>query len=171
VNSPTPKIGFIAQELEHIDYVVTTHPDYCPNIYDGHATLISPSQIRLSKSINDLSLNLDVFPFKVSCYVNGNLKELNVTKFLDEFTFCIESEITEKITDNSGNYVFVIGQYADNLLTIDKDSIFTLNVAATKQLDQELQETKELVKTQQSQIDSLTQQLAELKSLVQTLIP
>ena len=68
------------------------------------------------------------------------------------------------------NQIFVYGQEVDDFLSINYDSIFTVVTGAVKQLDTELQETKQIVKDQSDTINKMRSELSELKTQMSNII-
>ena len=62
------------------------------------------------------------------------------------------------------------GQEVDDFLSINYDSIFTVVTGAVKQLDTELQETKQIVKDQADTIKELRSELIEMKTQLSNII-
>ena len=164
--NPNSSYGFIAQEVQSImPEAVFMTTEYIPNIYDI-GTVFDSNKIILSTkstSILDVSLNLKLF-------LNNSEKTVNIKNVIDDCTFELTCKL-DNIVDNSENKIFVYGQEVHDFLTLEKNVIFTHAVGAIKELDMELEETKETVKKQQFQIDTLKQDLADLKILVKSILP
>jgi septal ring factor EnvC (AmiA/AmiB activator) len=82
--------------------------------------------------------------------------------------FSLVDEI--KPEDVFENQIFVYGQEVDDFLSINYDSIFTVVTGAVKQLDTELQETKQIVKDQSDTINKMRSELSELKTQMSNII-
>jgi hypothetical protein len=66
--------------------------------------------------------------------------------------------------------MFLYGQEVNDFLSINYDSIFTVVTGAVKQLDTELQETKQIVKDQADTIKELRSELIEIKTQLSNII-
>ena len=150
-------IGFIAQDVfEVLSDATSKTTDIIPNIYDV-GILHQPNIITL-KTKQTSHFSFDSSPsknIKIKVFVNNKEEFVYLDKIMDETTFRITEPITTEITDNSENAIFVYGQEVNDLMTIEKNAIFTFAVGAIKELDSELQETKATVKKLQEQIDFL----------------
>jgi hypothetical protein len=162
--------GFIAQEIEHIvPSCVSTMTNYIPNIYDiGILTDYNIITLR-TKTINDLSLHTHEL-VKLQLYVNGKDHDATITEFINDNTFKIDKYITEPITDNSYNGVFVYGQEVSDFYVIDKNTIFTFTTSAVKQIYKELQETQTNVKTLTAELTKTNQLLLQQQEQIKYLI-
>jgi hypothetical protein len=134
-------IGFIAQDvLESFPEAVSKATDWIPNIYDI-GTLVEPDVIELkTKKTSDfeISQEQELLNIKLKLFVNNTEQIFHVKEFLGESRFRLSEPITTDVTDNSLNQVFVYGQEVDNLLTLDKNAIFTMAVGSIKKLHEEL---------------------------------
>jgi hypothetical protein len=88
-----------------------------------------------------------------------------IDKIIDSKTFTLIDRL-----DTSLNSLFLYGQEVDDFLSINYDSIFTVVTGAVKQLDTELQETKQIVKDQADTIKELRSELSELKTQMSNII-
>jgi hypothetical protein len=150
-------IGFIAQDVfEVLPDATSKTTDIIPNIYDV-GILNQPNIITL-KTKQTSHFSFDSSPsknIKIKVFVNNKDEFVYLDEIMDETTFRITEPITTEITDNYENAIFVYGQEVNDLMTIEKNAIFTFAVGAIKELDSELQETKATVKKLQEQIDFL----------------
>ena len=150
--------GFIAQEVfEEFPESVNKITDYIPNIFcmceiknNNTLQFKNFSTENLSKEFNNINLKL---------INNKNIEFIVKVKEIISNDLILLNEELE-----NDNY-FVFGQEVDNFHILEKNAIFTLTTSAVKQLDIELQETKQIVLKQQNQIDNLTNELIELKNL------
>jgi hypothetical protein len=153
--------GFIAQELREIlPNCVSKRSDYIPNIFEV-ANITNKNTITLTnKSTSCFTIN-DSSVTKIKLIMKDNTeKKTTLKKIIDDKTFIIDDEIDDH------TIIFVYGQEVDDFHVLDKNTIFTITTAAVKQLDIELQETKQIVLNQQTDIDNLKQELKELKNLI-----
>jgi hypothetical protein len=146
--------GFIAQEVDEVfSDSITKQSEYIPNIYTyakiTNKNTFSFLQFSTSKLIQNA-------PIKI--YNETIEKIVTIKEIIDERSFSINEEI-------ESDFTFVYGQQVNDFHLVEKNAIFTLTTAAVKQLDTELQETKEVVKRQQTEIDSLKDELQKLKDL------
>jgi hypothetical protein len=147
--------GFIAQEVfEEFKDAVSKIVDYIPNIY-CMAEIKNKNNLQFTNfSTNDFSNEYNSIKLKL-------INDQNV-----EFIVTVKEIVSDNLVllneDLENNTYFVYGQEVDDFHNLEKNAIFTLTTAAVKQLDLELQETKETVIKQQKQIDSQKQQIDQL---------
>jgi uncharacterized protein YdcH (DUF465 family) len=159
--------GFIAQEVDTVfSDSINKQYDYTTNLY-GVGILKGNSITLLHKKTSDIILD-DTSSKKINIkiFLNGKEQIVTLKEIVDERTFLIYETITEKITDNDENLITIYGQGVDDFHLLEKNAIFTLTTASVQQLDKELQETKEIVKSQQQEINELKNELIALKLLI-----
>lgn len=181
---PQEEFGFIAQKVKQIlPNAVTFQKDWVPNLMDFATIHASESKyfIQLkTKSTNIIEIQDDVTKFKTYASMkDGLVAEIifNLVEIVNDKTFEVVLEDNKhNILDISG--LFVYGQFVNDFHYLDKMFAIPFNTACIKELyktvsNQSTQITnlQTAVVSQQSQIDSLTQQLADLKAIVQTLLP
>jgi hypothetical protein len=152
--------GFIAQEVEEVfDDAITVKKDYIPNIFK-HAKMIDKNTITFHHFVTKNITGDNLSDIKIKVYLPSN-KEFIVTikEVIDEKTIRINEEIEDE-------YVFVYGQEVNDFHLVEKNAIFTLTTSAVKQLDKELQETKQIVRNQQDEINALKEEMRQLKELL-----
>lgn len=155
-------IGFIAQDVfDVLPDAVSNTTDIIPNIYD--IGILNPLDIITLKTKKTSEFSFNSSPsknIKIKLFVNNKEEFVYLDEIIDDTTIRLTEPITTEITDNSENHIFVYGQEVNDLLTIEKNAIFTMAVGAIKELDAELQETKTTVKKLQEQVEVL---MAKLK--------
>jgi len=150
-------IGFIAQDIfDVLPEAVSKTTDIIPNIYDVGTLILSDIITLKTKKTSDFSFDSSPSEnIKIKIFVNDKEEFVYLEKIIDEYTFRLTNPITTEITDNSENQIFVYGQEVNDLLTIEKNAIFTMAVGAIKELDAELKETRATVKKLQEQVEFL----------------
>jgi hypothetical protein len=157
-------IGFIAQQIQKsLENSVSKQTNYIPNIYEN--IIVNGKTITLNKKLtNDISL-CD-YPIKLKFNDSyGQSLYGTIDKIIDSKTLVLTKQL-----DTSLNSVFLYGQEVDDFLSINYDSIFTVVTGAVKQLDTELQETKQIVKDQSDTINKMRSELSELKTQMSNII-
>ena len=151
--------GFIAQEVfEEFNDAVSKIVDYIPNIY-CMAEIKNKNNLQFTNfSTNNFSNEYNSIKLKL---INDQNVEFIVTvkEIVSDNLLLLNEEL-------ENNTYFVYGQEVDDFHILEKNAIFTLTTAAVKQLDLELQETKETVVKQQQQIDSQKQQIDNQKQQI-----
>jgi len=147
--------GFIAQEVENVlEHAVNRITKYIPNIFE------------LCDVMNGNIVNLKNATTKELIY-DEEENTINPIKLFDEHNNeivttikCIMNEKQFKLTTHLDKQnIFVYGQEVTDFRIVDKDKIFTIAVAAFKEIDIELQDTKK-------ELQSTKQELQELKNTV-----
>jgi hypothetical protein len=144
-----PVYGFIAQQIrEVLPYATSLIKNVIPDIYKLGDRVEDIVTLRESTfSFNESSGNVKFIQKKGGdVIVPVNFVSSNQLQILD----------TSKL-DQTESEIFVYGREVDNFHTLNKDAIFTVNVAATQELDRQLQAAK-------VQIASLETRLALLES-------
>jgi len=163
-NTTEYNYGFIAQDIKEVvpDSIFITS-GYIPNIYDN-AELINKNTIKLStKPTNNFikdSLKIKILIDEHN--LKKKEKKVTIKKIIDENTFIINEDIENLDSQN----IFVYGQEINDYHKINYSNIFTMSVSSIKQLDNELQETKQIVQNQQKDIDNLKNEIENLKELI-----
>jgi predicted acyltransferase (DUF342 family)/photosystem II stability/assembly factor-like uncharacterized protein len=157
-------IGFIAQEIQKsLENSVSKQTKFIPNIYENID--IDNKTITLNdKFTTDISLCDYPVKLQFNDLANNTLYG-TIDKIIDSKTFTLIDRL-----DTSLNSVFLYGQEVDDFLSINYDSIFTVVTSAVKQLDIELQETKQIVKDQANTINKMRSELSELKTQMSNII-
>ena len=162
--NPKNTLGFIAQEIQKsLETSVSKQTRFIPNIYENID--IDNKTITLNnKFTTDISLCDYPVKLKFSDLANNPLYG-TIDKIIDSKTFTLIDRL-----DTSLNSMFLYGQEVNDFLSINYDSIFTVVTGAVKQLDIELQETKQIVKDQADTINELRSVLSELKTQMSNII-
>jgi hypothetical protein len=141
--TPNKVIGFEAQQVnQHLPEAISLSTNYIPNIYENkNINIISSSIIEIfditGQTLNDtLQLCSEDKTFEVIIIQN------NINSIICE----IRSDNT-KLTLNNNNFnqltntttIFVYGKKVNDFHTLNKDYLFTINFAATQELDRQLQ--------------------------------
>lgn len=135
--------GFIAQDVEKIlPDLIIKNKNVIPNIYKKASCF--DSQITTDFNISSI-LNIGD---DVEIITGEKRKFYKIIDIVDEFNFIINEELEEE-------EVFIYGSKIDDILSISKDDIFSINVKATKELILKVEELSKIVETQQEQINKL----------------
>jgi UDP-3-O-[3-hydroxymyristoyl] glucosamine N-acyltransferase len=162
--NPKNTLGFIAQEIQKsLETSVSKQTRFIPNIYENID--IDGKTITLNEKLTtDISLCDYPVKLKFSDFSDNTLYG-TIDKIIDSKTFTLIDRL-----DTSLNSMFLYGQEVNDFLSINYDSIFTVVTGAVKQLDIELQETKQIVKDQSDTINELRSVLSELKTQMSNII-
>lgn len=167
IQNPEPlRSGYIAQNIKDcLPNCVNVSSDYIPNINDKAIISNKNVVVLLNSSTKciDISNNIS----KIRFFAKSNpteRKSMTLKEIINDTTFTINEEFED-------DDIYIYGQKVDDFHSLSYDDIHTVSLAALKQVDIELQETKQIVAQQQTQIDTLTQELSDLKKLIQSLLP
>jgi predicted acyltransferase (DUF342 family) len=157
-------MGFIAQQIQNtLENSVSKQTRYIPSIYEN--INIDNKNITLNNKFTS-DISLCDYPIKLQFKdLSNNTLYGTIDKIIDSKTFTLIDPL-----DTSLNKLFLYGQEVDDFLSINYDSIFTVVTGAVKQLDAELQETKQIVKDQADTIDEMRTELSELKTQMSNII-
>lgn len=150
-----PVYGFIAQQIRDVlPYAVTLQPGVVPDIQD-----------MADFSNNIVTLRTKTFSFND---VSGNVRIItsDPAKPLQSYpvSFISSNQLRIDCSFTDVSDVFVYGREIPDYHQLDKNAIFTINVAATQELDRQLQAAKG--KIQQLE-DTLSNVLTRLSALEQ----
>jgi microcystin-dependent protein len=137
--------GFVAQQVaEHFPEAVTIKSDFIPDVYQLCSVDLENRTIEIIGNAKSGSLRLMSPNRQIDVTVTGLTTDL--VQFSDD---------TITIDDTQDGQIFVIGYMVDDLHTIKKDYLFTINFAATQELDRTVQTQKQLLETQSLEIEDL----------------
>jgi len=151
--------GFIAQQVQPIlPYAVSLRTEFIPNVY-RLCTFTTESQ-------EDTSMTIRI-SLQISASVGDKIQLMdNVgSTIVTTITDISESGIRVTISPlppSQGNNIFVIGTQVSDFHALDKNYLYTINFAATQQLDAQVQSLEATVVSQQKTIQDLQSQLAEI---------
>jgi hypothetical protein len=160
-------LGFLAQQVESVlEDAVTTKTEFIPNIYDrchctpgdNGTTIVSLETKDVSfTSITDASGN--ELPIQIKFYDKSDKEEIRTLKnVIDSNKFILENDLPE-------TEYFAFGQEVNNFKVLNKDAIFTINVAATQELDRQLQTAKARIQTLEETLSNVLQRLSTLENM------
>jgi hypothetical protein len=133
-----PVYGFIAQQVaEHFPEAITKGPGTIPNIYSLGNVLngvVSLTKKHMLSIEDRLAFYLRKEDGNATNRLDGKVLEI-----VDEYRFrmIIENNFHEHSLDDRP--IFVIGKHVDNFHNLNKDYLFTINFAATQELDRQTQ--------------------------------
>jgi hypothetical protein len=146
--SGTTHVGFIAQAVEEIcPNAVTRSTEYIPNINTIVSTITTNSTVTSYLQISSTLLSSIVQFYTPD---NKKIKGTIVSISSNSFDTSMESSVDNYST------LLCQGTYVNDFRVLDKDYIYTLNVTATKNL-------MELVEQQGSTIQGIQQELRALR--------
>ncbi len=195
--SNEPVYGFVAQEIKQLlPNAVSFRSDYIPSVYEM-AFLENRVVTLINKSTNDISMcNIKFLSNRrddIICKVTG---------IFSEKTFTIDKNIPDSdkyTTDTSGNVlvttvrngkpmymrgseeytgvvrkcIFVYGHYINDFHVVNKDTIWTVLLSSTQELDKQLQLANSKIVTQDIRIaeleDTIQKQQADIDAIKQRL--
>ena len=152
--------GFIAQDVSNVlPYSTNTTTKYIPNIYNvGNVT---DGNVITFSSFNTSNLVSNVTSIKI-IDTDGSDKQVKITRVIDEHTIEVDHDVSmftgaldEYDNVISGNQLFVYGQELDDVLTLNKSSIWTISTAAIQEIDRQLQTEKEKIVNLEARITVL----------------
>lgn len=170
--------GFVAQEMkEIIPKSIYLCKDYIPSVYEN--ALVDGNKITL---VNKSTTDISCCKLKLRNKDNSDVI-VDVTRIHDNKTFYIDRYITPSVScmdicgNNLDEYVkdgvtiykngpnvytgelkkgiFVYGIQVDDLHTINKDTIWTITLSATQEIDTQLQQAKSKIVAQDIRIADL----------------
>lgn len=148
------EIGFIAQEVKEIyPHAISFNKEYIPNEYKEITCEWSDYEGKFKMKSNDLN-NVDNVDYKFFCWNEGDKIETKITS--------IGNSDNTFLFDKKWEHVFCIGNKINDFNILDKQSLFTINFSATKELDV-------LFKKQEEEINILKEEVNSLKEILNKL--
>ena len=177
------RYGFVAQEVrQHIPRSVKLSTNFIPSVYEN--AFVDGNKITLmNKSTTDISY----CKLKLRDKNDGEVS-VNVTTIHDNKTFTIDTDISSNIfcMDTYGNKldkhtkngtttymlgsqlytgkvtqgIFVYGIQVDDFHSINHDSIWSIAVGATQEMDSQLQEARRTIRTLEERIAAIERRLS-----------
>jgi hypothetical protein len=152
--------GFIAQDVQTLlPAAITTQSDFIPNVYQiARWSTITPSTTRL------------LFGSKLE-----GVQSDDTLRLIDDYNMPHHYKILETTdcmitidgnleTTQSSDTIFVYGKQVNDLHVLEKHAIFSVGMAAMKELDRIIVEQDVIIKQQQQQIEELETSLNALLS-------
>lgn len=161
-------IGFIAQDIkEDIPLAHTQRTNKIPNIMK-----IATIQDNIITFYDDVNLEYDddgdVYKTIIIYDFNKNEISLKIENIIDSKNIKVES--TQNITTDVNNNVIVYGQVVHNFNCIDKSYIYTINVAATQELDRQLQTEKNKVIVLEKELQTEKNKVNDLHNQINSIL-
>jgi hypothetical protein len=163
------KCGLIAQEVESVlpdavtsdlVQIVQSIREFCKLINNGKTIVLD------TKSTSDILATKLEFDD-----LSGNRYKVEIESLEGEKYIHLKESIEEHSTESNGKYtIFVRGHEVSDFRAIDYNVVVMTNVAATKELSKELNETIEELNVTRIELNKTITALNELKALVKTLI-
>ena len=140
--------GFIAQQIrEVIPEAITITPEIIPNIYKN--CLINNKREVYHSIPLDVAIDTEVL---ITIDKNGGRYKI---KYIYKDYFVIDKDI-------DADEAFVYGYNVNDVMLINKDYIFTLNVCATQELHRRIEAQSVLLKSQEDRIKDLETKVERL---------
>jgi hypothetical protein len=154
--------GFIAQQVrDHFPEAVPITTETPPNFYQLCDVTYADNLMTLSGIINtellatvDASSNVQVIDFK-----GKSLYPRVVAVDVSNSTLTMDISGQDITKDVSGNKIFLYGKEVNDFHTLNKDYLFTINFAATQELDREVQQLRAENVALKQKLDAIIQHL------------
>jgi uncharacterized protein YjbI with pentapeptide repeats len=163
VNNKTDVVyGFIAQEVAKVlPYSVDTISNFIPNLYTN--IIIGDSVVYCLDRDIDFIIHNDDSVLYIKIYKSSNEIICRVGRVINKRTFTIIEQLED------GPYL-LYGQMVDDFLTLKKDAIFTVSVAALQEIDKiQSNLVSELITVKQKN-ESLKNRLTTLENIIGNLL-
>ena len=179
IDTKKPRYGFIAQEVkQHILRAVELSTDYIPSVYENAfvkgntITLINKSTTDISNcklklrdiSNDDIIVNVAHIQDDKTFYTNEDISQ-NKLQYMDIYGNHLDKQINNgKVVYKIGSDVytgevkqglFVYGIQVNDFHSINHDTIWTVAVGATQEMDVQLQEARQTIKSLEERISAI----------------
>jgi len=150
-------VGFIAQQVASVMPHATTKTDgYIPNVYDVLSVTTSNNYTNnfvLTMPVTSNTSNL-ALGSELLFYTADNTSITGTVSAKIDDTIVLEGQ-SEHLTSHTST-IFAYGTKVNDFHTLNKDYLFTLNFAATQELDRRLAEQSTLISQLLTQVSTLT---------------
>ena len=151
------RYGFLAQELEDkFDTAVCTHRTFLPSIYIWTPVTCIPYEGGTQLTVGDIS--------GLEACTPGTLIKLMDKQYNTYMATLSALNVLTVSEDISTDTILVYGPETTEARCINHDQIMTVGIAATQQLDQQLQQMQSTIAIQQIMIEDLRVQINALKN-------
>jgi hypothetical protein len=167
--------GFVSQQVEKVIPEATTKTaNFIPNIYE-HCEFTNTTVNNIPHSTITLPVDYDIATLSIamnSSNISTRVRVINEKNENAELDFLLTSNVsgyglmTEDISDftNNSSNVFVYGTEVEDLTTIDKSYLYTLNVCATQVLSRKIDTLEASNSAMVSRIEQLESELNTLQN-------
>jgi len=167
--------GFVSQQVEKVIPEATTKTaNFIPNIYE-HCEFTNTTVNNIPHSTITLPDDYDIATLSIamnSSNISTRVRVINEKNENAELDFLLTSNVsgyglmTEDISDftNNSSNVFVYGTEVEDLTTIDKSYLYTLNVCATQVLSRKIDTLEASNSAMVSRIEQLESELNTLQN-------
>lgn len=156
IKNPGVHRKLIAQNVkEHLPSAVSLRTDFIPNVYSFSKSIVKKEDL-ITIELENVKDIIKGDIIKISIDEQDTVREvtvLSVDKKLN--TFSIEP------LEGIGSKVFVYGKRIDDFLTLDYDSVFSTNVAATQELVKIIDSQAETIKNLENKLSKIEELLAK----------
>lgn len=162
----SPNYGFIAQEVENVfENAVNRITKFIPNIFElcdvTNGNIVNLKNTSTKELIYDEEENT-INPIKL--FDENNNEIVTTIK-------CIMNDKQFKLTNPLDKpNIFVYGQEVKDFRIVDKDKIFTIAVAAFKEIDIELQDTKNELQDTKTELQELKKTVTTQQHLIEKIL-
>jgi len=168
---PNLQFGFIAQQVKDIiPDAVNYRSEMIPSIFKvGNVSgadynIITINDYNIDDLYSDITDNIKVYSTIVLKSNINDTEHVHITEIINKKTIKVDRNLSTIVDKN--NDIFVYGQVVDDFHLINKDTIWTMTVSALKEVDTQLQNTKQIIQEQETKIQ---EQDAKINSILQRL--
>ncbi len=148
------EIGFIAQEVKEIyPEAISINQDYIPNVYKQLTCIWSDFDKKFKMKSVDLPNVVDI-DYKFYCWNEGD--------YIETLQMIIGNSDNTFTFDKKWDNVFCIGNKVNDFNVLDRQSLYTINISATKELDKIVKEQQIKIEEQQKEMEILKDFMNEL---------
>jgi hypothetical protein len=149
-------IGFLAQQVSSIlPVAVTTTTGFIPNIYSTYVGSVTTINNQYTMNLPNLSTTIST---TVLMYLADNTQVEGVVTALSPSTCTIYG--SNYAMNSLVSTVFVYGEQVSNFNTLNKDYLYTINFAATQDLDRVIQRQSTQIAMLEATVSTLVQKIS-----------
>jgi hypothetical protein len=172
---PTLQFGFIAQHIKDIiPHAVKYHSEMIPSIFKvgkvsgADYNIITINDYNIDDLYSDITDNITVYSTIVLKSNINDTERVHITEIINKQTIKVDRNLSTIVDKN--NDIFVYGQVVDDFHLINKETIWTMAVSALKEVDTQLQNTKQIIQEQETKIQEQETKIQEQETKINSIL-
>ena len=169
------QFGFIAQQVKDIiPHAVNYRNEIIPSIFKvgnvigADYNIITINDFTIDDLYSDITDNITVYSTIVLKSNINDTEHVHITEIINKQTIKVDRNLSTLVDEN--NDIFVYGQIVDDFHLINKDTIWTMAVSALKEVDTQLQNTKQIIQEQDAKIQEQETKIQEQETKINSIL-
>ena len=169
------QFGFIAQQVKDIiPHAVNYRSEMIPSIFKvgkvsgADYNIITINDYNIDDLYSDITDNITVYSTIVLKSNINDTEHVHITEIVNKQTIKVDRNLSTLVDEN--NDIFVYGQIVDDFHLINKETIWTMAVSALKEVDTQLQNTKQIIQEQETKIQEQDAKIQEQETKINSIL-